>query len=164
MAPYAGAKIYKYFAARPETGQERLVHIKTGLRMLAISPFGGVGLNNSNVFRDRFTIGGASTEDLGLPIHDHHLLQLVEAGLIGAGFGYLFVLGILRRAYRLLKSKEALAVTFAAGTIGAYSCLGVHLIVDFLNLDALQTIFWCYSGFVVLLWDSEQKGMPVAAA
>jgi O-antigen ligase len=163
LLPFMAIKLQSYLTTRPEYYTLRIDHLQSGLRMVQINPLLGTGLNNSTLFLPQFAPGGATWQDRAAPIHTHHLLILIETGIVGFGLYYAFFGSLMIRALGFSRAQEFYSATFAIAISGTFAALAVHLIVDYLNIDALQTLAWFYAGLVVSVARSEGEGDSVSS-
>jgi hypothetical protein len=134
--------------------------IETGARMSQINPITGTGLNNSNPFRRFF--GNDTETELLFPLHNYYLLILTETGFVGFVLYFGFFGLIVWKSLALGRSSNVRTAALGLGLAGAFVALGVQVIVDYPNLDALQMLMWFYAGLIVVLGrqPAEAPGRP----
>lgn len=152
----------RYLDTRPEYSTLHFGMIETGLKMAGINPVMGTGLNNSTPFRVHFS--DETQDELLFPVHNYHLLILIETGFVGFALYYAFFGGILWKSVRLGGSADPDTMALALGVAGAYVGLGVQLMVDYVNLDALQMLIWFFAGLVIALGRAEAERAAATAA
>jgi O-antigen ligase len=138
-----------YMYTRSGAASVHLNLIETGIRMSQVNPITGTGINNSNPFRRFF--GGETAAELRFPIHNYYLLMLVETGFVGFALYFGFFGIMIWKSLRLGRSQDLLTEALGLGLAGGFVALGVQVMVDFPNLDALQMLMWFYAGLIVVL-------------
>ena len=140
------------------SSKSRIPLMQVAERMIMANLYTGVGLNayTDSAPHYDYTFERIAV-DFPYPVHNTHLLILAEIGIFGFLAFIIFIVGVLRKSFRMFKFAQdetigLLALGLAMGLMAYF----IHGLVDFDYVTKNYT-FWTIVGCIVGLWQFLRK-------
>jgi putative inorganic carbon (HCO3(-)) transporter len=148
MLPVAGV-VATRLSADAEAAVSRIPLARLGVKMIEDRPLLGVGLNNVGVSIEEYAGPEFSREWL-YTIHNKYLVVAAESGVLALAALVWFLLAVIRRAVRCVRSRDPWLVGVSAGLLGAVLAEMTHMTVDIFTSRGQVQLLWLLGAMIVV--------------
>jgi putative inorganic carbon (HCO3(-)) transporter len=122
-----------------------LMHL--AFRVIAANPVLGVGANNFTAVMDDYA-GSEFRREWIYTVHNEFLLVCSETGVLGLA-AYLWIYySIIRRAWRLWKTRDEMFAALGLGIVASFCGLLFHMFVDIFSDGGLLHLIWLFAALI----------------
>jgi O-antigen ligase len=148
----------RIFADDNGAAHSRLPLMHLAYRIISANPVLGVGANNFAVVMNDYASSEFRHEWI-YTVHNEFLLVLSETGVLGL-LAFLWIyLDIIRRAWRLWKSRDGVFSPLGLGIVAAIGGYLSHMFVDIFSERGLLQLIWMFVAVVAaceIIWQRER--------
>jgi putative inorganic carbon (hco3(-)) transporter len=122
-----------------------LMHL--AFRMIAANPVLGVGANNFTAAMDHYA-GSEFRSEWIYTVHNEFLLVCSETGVIGLAAYLCIYSNIIRRAWRLWKTRDEMFAALGLGIVAGFCGFLSHMFVDIFSDGGLLHLIWLFAALI----------------
>jgi putative inorganic carbon (HCO3(-)) transporter len=149
--PFHSAVSTRLFGDDRGSAESRIPLMKLAYRMIEDNPVLGVGSNNFQLVMYHYL-----TSDFRMgfryAVHNKYLLVLAETGILGFLAYLVFLLGILRTAWRCWKLSDPVFSPLALGFMAAFAGHMVHMSVEVFRGRPITQLVWLLAGLLTAMY------------